>query len=79
MGEKQYEAELYRLKGDILLAQKINSQESEDPNPLSQILELQLVTEECFLKALEVSRKQQLKSKSLELRATMSLAQLRQQ
>jgi predicted ATPase len=33
--------------------------------------------EECFLKAIEVARKQQ--AKSLELRATVSLARLRQQ
>jgi predicted ATPase len=33
--------------------------------------------EECFLKAIEIARKQQ--AKSLELRATMSLVRLRQQ
>ena len=83
-GERFYEAELYRLKGDLLLSQevknqesKIKSQKSEDLNPHSPILDPQGEAEACFLKAIEVSRKQQ--AKSLELRATMSLARLWQQ
>jgi predicted ATPase len=71
-GERYYEAELYRLKGALTLQQfkvqgskfKVeNSSESE--------------AEECLKKAVEIARKQQ--AKSLELRATMSLARLWQQ
>jgi predicted ATPase len=81
--ERCYEAELYRLKGELLLAQEIKSQKSKGksqkskiPNPQSQILDLQLEAEACFLKAIAISQKQQ--AKSLELRATMSLVRLRQ-
>lgn len=76
-GERYYEAELYRLKGEILLSQEIKSQKSERPNPQSQLPEPQSEAESCFLKAIEIARKQQ--AKSLELRATMSLARLWQQ
>ncbi len=83
-GERWHEAELYRLKGEILLAQEIKSQKSksksrksENTNATSQTLEPQLEAEACFLKALEVARRQQ--AKSLELRAAMSLVRLRQQ
>jgi predicted ATPase len=67
-GERFYEAELYRLKGELLLAQ-------EGCRP--QAVGCREKTEEaeaCFLKAIEVARKQQ--AKSLELRAVMSLAKL---
>ena len=37
-GARVYEAELYRLKGELLLAQEIKSQKSENPNPKSQSL-----------------------------------------
>jgi predicted ATPase len=68
-GERFYEAELYRLKGELTLQkfqvsgfkfQVQNSPESE--------------AEECFHKAIEIARKQQ--AKSLELRAVMSLSRL---
>jgi predicted ATPase len=58
-GERFYEAELYRLKGELLLAQSVY-QTTE--------------AEACFHKALDVTRRQQ--AKSLELRASMSLAHL---
>jgi predicted ATPase len=68
-GERRSEAELYRLKGELTLPQrKVESQKSKVKEQEA---------EECFLKAIEVARKQQ--AKSLELRATMSLAQLWQQ
>jgi class 3 adenylate cyclase/predicted ATPase len=80
-GEQWYEAELYRLKGELLLAQEIKRQnskgkiqKSEDPDPKSQILDPQSEAEVCFLKAIEIACKQQ--AKSLELRASMSLARL---
>jgi predicted ATPase len=61
--ERWCEAELYRLKGELTLQLKVES-------PQSKVEE----AEECFLKAIEVARKQQ--AKSLELRAVMSLSWL---
>ena len=73
-GERWYEAELYRLKGELVLQSGVRSPESEittpDPNT-------QAGAEACFLKAIEIARKQQ--AKSLELRAATSLARLWQQ
>lgn len=60
--DRLYEAEVYRLKGKLLLTRK--------SPPLSEV-------EACFRQALAVARRQ--KAKSLELRAAMSLAQLRPQ
>ena len=77
-GERCYEAELYRLKGELTLQQVVSRQFSvvshraPDPSP-----DPQGEAEACFLKAIEIARKQQ--AKSLELRATMSLARLWQQ
>ena len=65
-GERWYEAELYRLKGELTLQSKVESQKSKAEE-----------AEACFLKAIEVARKQQ--AKFLELRATTSLARLWQQ
>jgi predicted ATPase len=48
----------------------------QSPTPDAQA-EAEREAEECFLKAIEIARKQQ--AKSLELRATMSLARLWQQ
>ena len=83
-GERFYEAELYRLKGELLLAQEIKSQNSKVkaqksrvPNPQSQILDPNSEAEACFLKAIEIAQRQQ--AKSWELRATTSLARLWQQ
>jgi predicted ATPase len=71
-----WEAELYRLKGELLLAQEVKKQKSDPPNP--QILTPSTQkAEACFLKSFEVAREQQ--AKSLELRAVMSLARLWQQ
>ena len=58
-GERMYEAELYRVKGELLLVQ-------DSANTLE--------AEHSFRTAIEVARCQA--GKSLELRATMSLAQL---
>jgi predicted ATPase/3-dehydroquinate dehydratase len=77
-GERFWEAELYRLKGELTL-QKLSVVSSQfsvtDPRPLAP--DPQDEAEECFLKAIDIARKQQ--AKSLELRATMSLVRLRQQ
>ena len=63
-GERCYEAELYRLKGECLLAQKGTRCKERE-------------AEECFRQALNIARRQQ--AVSLELRATMSLGHLWQQ
>jgi predicted ATPase len=61
-GERVYEAELYRLKGQLTL-------QSQVQGPKSKVEE---AAEECFLRAIEIARCQQ--AKSLELRAVTSLA-----
>ena len=56
----------------------VRSPKSEVTNsPASSVQSPESEAEECFLKAIEISRRQQ--AKSLELRATMSLVRLRQQ
>jgi hypothetical protein len=73
IGERFWEAEIYRLKGELLLkaegaARSLGAvegmQSAESP-------------EGCFLTAIEIARRQA--AKSLELRATVSLARLWQQ
>ena len=63
-GDCYYEAELYRIKGELTLQSKVQG-------PKSKVEE---EAAECFHKAVEIARKQQ--AKSLELRATVSLARL---
>jgi predicted ATPase len=65
-GERVYEAELYRLKETLTLESQVASHKSKVEE-----------AEECFLKAIAIAQKQQ--AKSLELRATVSLARLWQQ
>jgi predicted ATPase len=62
--ERRYEAELYRLKGELMLQSQVHSQRSKAEKE----------AEECFLTAIEIARKQQ--AKSLELRAVTSLSRL---
>ena len=71
--ERYWEAEIYRLTGELLLKAKDTGhsrstakgmQDAESP-------------EGCFLKAIAIARRQE--GKSLELRATVSLARLWQQ
>ncbi len=62
-GERYYEAELYRLKGELTLQSKVQGSKSRVEEEEA---------EGYFLKAIDIARKQQ--AKSLELRATMSLA-----
>jgi predicted ATPase len=96
-GERWYEAELYRLRGELTLAQSKTSLgqvqdksqtgqdqsqaslkqvvgKSEDTSPQPLIPSPQSEAEACFLKAIEIARKQQ--AKSLELRAVVSLSRL---
>jgi len=66
-GEREYKAELYRLKGELTLESKVQGSESK----------VEEEAEECFHKAIEVARRQE--AKSWELRAATSLARLWQQ
>jgi predicted ATPase len=61
-GERVWEPELYRLKGELLLQQAADNQAE---------------AENCFQQAIVIAQNQQ--AKSLELRATTSLAKLWQQ
>jgi predicted ATPase len=66
--ERTYEAELYRLKGELTLSQSsVQRRASSVANP-------QVEAEACFLQAVEIARRQS--AKSLELRAVMSLGRL---
>jgi predicted ATPase len=67
-GECWYEAELHRLRGELLLQQTLLA---SDRSPLLT------EAEACFRQALEIARQQQ--AKSWELRAATSLARLWQQ
>jgi class 3 adenylate cyclase/predicted ATPase len=84
--ERNYEADLYRLKGELLLAQEGHRLQAvgfrEKTKEAKEGLRLQAVdfrekveeAEACFHKAIEIARQQQ--AKSLELRVVMSLARL---
>src|SRR5262249_13978355 len=83
-----WEAELYRQKGELTLAQsnvqRLESRVKKGPKTKSDIPQSafrnphsEAAAEECFLKAVEIARRQE--AKLLELRATMSLARLWQQ
>lgn len=65
--EKHYcEAELYRLKGELLL--------KDEGREARQNASRELSPEACFRRAIDIARRQQ--AKSLELRAVMSLSRL---
>jgi len=70
-GERFWEAELYRLKGELSLQSKQVETSQDKPeaktNPEAE-------AEECFCKAIEIARHQS--AKSLELRTMMSLSRL---
>jgi predicted ATPase len=61
--ERYREAELYRLKGELILQSEVSNRQVE--------------VEECFQQAIAIARRQS--AKSLELRAVTSLARLWQQ
>jgi predicted ATPase len=84
-GERWWEAELYRLKGELLLRQTVGrggsrtastatamvmEVDSEEPGRSSRLIE----AETCFLQALDIAQRQQ--AKSLELRAALSMSEL---
>jgi predicted ATPase len=78
--ERWNEAELYRLKGELTLQKesRVRGPESEvTDSPASSVQSPESEAEECFLKAIEIARRQE--AKSLELRAATSLARLWQQ
>jgi predicted ATPase len=85
-GARVYEAELYRIKGELSLQSRqarrvgiahhnVRSSEAGTVGGAYPIREAE--AEGCFWKAIEIARKQQ--AKSLELRAAMSLGRLWQQ
>jgi predicted ATPase len=73
-GERYWEEEVYRLNGELLLAQARRSPEAHGTRQRTAV---EAEAEACFQHALETAHEQ--KTKSLELRAIMSLARLWQQ
>ena len=79
-GERFYAAELYRLKGELMLQScpLVPTHPNRKPRPglrkphHGHLTDLEAEAEICFQQALAVARRQQ--AKSLELRATISLA-----
>jgi predicted ATPase len=83
-GERWYEAELYRLKGTLMFQSQASfrrvsdkSRTSQDKSENTNLQAVEQEAEEYFLKAIDLARQQ--RAKSLELRATVSLARLWQQ
>ena len=84
-GERWWEAEIYRLKGELTLQKgtRDSGLGTSSPSPQAPSLkpqdprEVAQEAEGFFLKAIDIARTQS--AKSLELRATMSLVRLRQQ
>ncbi|MSQ47734.1 MAG: hypothetical protein EXR78_04980 [Deltaproteobacteria bacterium] len=79
--ERWWEAELYRLYGELTLEAENWRLETRLSSQVSRLkpqvsIEAARTAEEYFLKALEIAQRQQ--AKSLELRAAMSLARLKQ-
>src|SRR5262249_27783124 len=73
--ERWNEAELYRLKGELMLQQfQVSGSTFHVPSLQHLTPSTQAEAEACFLKAIEIARKQQ--AKSLELRAALSLSRL---
>jgi predicted ATPase len=73
-GDRYWEEEVYRLNGELLLAQARRNPEAHDTQQRAAI---EAEAEACFQHARETAREQ--KTKSLELRAATSLAHLWQQ
>ncbi len=69
-GERLSEAELYRLKGELLLQKAVGRNQKAES-------EVQKEAEECFQQAINIARHQE--AKSWELRAATSMARLWQQ
>jgi class 3 adenylate cyclase/predicted ATPase len=72
-GERRFEAELHRLKGELLLQAGVL--QSGAPGPESDVCNPQAAgAETCFHQAIDIARHQH--AKSLELRAVISLSRL---
>src|SRR5262249_16554214 len=86
-GERYWEPELYRLKGELTLKQfRVQSSEFGVPNPQPLIpntrhptpsTQAEVEAEACFRQAIDTAR--ELSAKSFEVRAPTSLARLWQQ
>ena len=77
-GVRWWEAELHRLRGELLLQSGVQSPESSVLTHHSALrMPHAAEAEACFQQALDIARRQQ--AKSLELRAAMSLSRLWQQ
>jgi predicted ATPase len=77
--ERWYEAEVYRIKGELTLQQEFQVEDPQSACPLRRgaVPNPQSEAETCFRKAIAVAQRQH--AKSWELRATISLARLWQQ
>ncbi len=88
-GERWWEAELHRVRGELILQQERQKAKGRDQKPVLSPVEgakisnsqhptpsspAEIEAEACFLKSLEISRRQQ--SKWPELRAALSLSRL---
>jgi predicted ATPase len=75
-GERLHGAELYRLQGTLMLQSNVQNPTSKVAalQPLIPTPRAEAAAEECFWKAIEIARQQQ--TKSLELRAVLSLSRL---
>jgi predicted ATPase/class 3 adenylate cyclase len=77
-GVRWWEAELHRLRGELLLQSGVQSPESSVLAHHSALhMPHEAEAEACFQRALDIARRQE--AKSLELRAAMSLSRLWQQ
>ena len=82
-GEYFYEAELYRLKGEVILDAECGMMSAEGKRKSlkgkgnkAKSVPYFVDADTCFQQALEISRRQN--ARSLELRAALSLSRLRQ-
>jgi predicted ATPase len=73
-GERYWEAELHRLKGELLLPSGVQGLESVVLPPDAGLQTRDSEAEACFHQALDIARRQQ--AKALELRTTTSLSRL---
>ena len=76
-GGRWWEAEIYRLKGELLLQSEVQGLESGGLNPDAGLQTRDAEAEACFRQALDITRRQQ--AKSLELRTALNLSRLWQQ